>query len=272
MNRKPRWRWVFPLLLVLAAHRSVGQVGRLMYDSIPSHSPDIVLVFHDYNAHMFSGYDDCTKSTALKYGFQFEYHGRLRRLSYGIMRFDWRNRRWSQQMRRRNGPTWREAYDRDLRNCREEAVFQEHTGVLADTTVVRIKNITSKAQLLRVPPTQFLSYLATTALRYSLDPTGKDVALEMRRDVKFLVSPQDKWVQKADVAGLIKFIYADRAAHRACLCPDTVLVGQPTTLAQEAYKLIALYRGHDYPTSFPSVSRAQVDALFSWWLEERRRP
>jgi hypothetical protein len=272
MNRKPPWRWVIPLLLVLASHRSVGQVGRLMYGPIPPYSPDTLLVFHDYNAHLFLGYDDCTKYTAANYGFQFEYHGRLRPIGYRIMRADWLNRRWRQQMRRRNGPNWQDAYERDVRNCHEEAVFQEYAGVLADTTVARLKNITSKAQLLGVPPLQFLGYLATTTLHYGLDPTGKDVALEMRRDVKFLVRPQDKWVQKADVAGLIKFIYADRAARRACLCPDTVLLGQPTTLALEAYKLIALYRGYDYPTSFPSVSRAQVEALFSWWLEERKKP
>lgn len=273
MSLKLDWGRVLLLLVFyLTARSSFGQVERLMYDSIPRHALDTLPVFHDYNAHMFFGYDDCKKYTALKYGFRFQYHGHLRRVSYRIMRYDWLNRHWSKQMRRRNGTHWVEAYYRELQQCQDEAVFQELISSLSDTTFARIRNIDNKAALLRVPPLQFLRYLSTTMFYSGLGPDGRSVDLEMRRDAKFLATPQDNWVTKNDVAMLIKYIYADkRQVRRACLCPDTVLPGQPATLALEAYKLIGLYRGHNYPSSFPSVSRSEIDELFRWWLRERKQ-
>lgn len=273
MTRGLAWKQVLLLVLIFTAHESFGQRGKLMYDSIPRHAPDNTLTFYDYNRHMFFGYDDCTEYIDLKYGFKHEYLGRMSRIGYRVMHYDWLNRRWSRQMIRRNGPNWHDAYYQDLRDCRNEAVFLDFIVGLPDTTFTSIKNITRKDELLRLPPVQFLRYLSTTTQHHGLGSDSQLVALEMRREVKFLVTPQDKWVRKTDVAKLIQFIYADKSvSRRACLCSDTVLIGQPTTLALEAFKLIGLYRGHNYPTSFPSVSRNEVDELFSWWLEERKKP
>lgn len=261
------------LLFAFAARSSYGQVEKLMYDSIPRYSPDTIPVFHDYNAHMFFGYDDCTKFIDLKYGFIHKYEGHLRRISYRIMHYDWLNRQWSKQMRRRNGPIWVDSYYQELRACREESVFQNYVTPLPDTSFTKIHNVTTKAELLRVPPMQFLRYLSTTIHHSGLNATGQSVPLEMRRDVKFLLTTKDNWITKTDVAKLIQYIYSNYGGmRRACLCADTVLLGQPTTVGLEAFKLISLYRGHNYPTSFPSVSRSEVDELFRWWLKERMKP
>lgn len=273
MPIKLAWKQILLLVSIFTAHESFGQLGKLMYDSIPRHASASTLTFYDYNRHAFFGYDDCTKYIDLKYGFKHGYLGLMPRIGYRVMRYDWLNRRWSKQMRRRNGPNWIDVYYQDLRDCRNEAVFLEFIDRLPDTAFVRIQHINRKNELLNLPPVQFLRYLSTTAQHHGFTSDGQLVALEMRRDVKFLMTPQDKWIRKTDVASLIQFIYADKVvSRRACLCPDTVLIGQPTTLALEAYKLIGLYRGHDYPTSFPSVSRSEVDELFSWWLEERKKP
>ena len=262
------------LFLLFTAGNSFAQVGTLMYDTLPVHIPDTIPVFHDYNRHAFFGYDDCTRYIELKYGFVHEYHGQLRRISYRIMCYDWLNRQWSKQMRQRNGPNWVNAYYKDLQDSREESIFQDSAGTLSDSAFAQIKNITFKEQLLRIPPLDILRYLTTT----SIHSGANSELLEMRRDVKFLVTAKDNWVKKADITKLIQYIYASEnyggsiQIRRACLCPDTVVSGQPTRVGLEAFKLIGLYRGFDYPTSFPSVSKAEVDELFRWWMEERKRP
>jgi hypothetical protein len=260
-------------LLLFGSGPCLAQVGQLMYDSIPRQLPDTLPVFHDYNRHAFFGYEQCERYIDLKYGFVEQYHGRVARIGWRVMKYDWLNRRWSRQMRRRNGRGWTDAYYWDLHACREEAVFRDFAGTLPDTTFARIQRISSKAQLLRIPPRQWLHYLSTTTHHYLRTAEGKDVLGDMRRNVKYQVTAQDNWVQKADVAELINYIYAERGvARRACLCADTVLPGPATTLALEAVRLIELYRGHDYPGTRTAVSRAEVEELFRWWLEERKRP
>ncbi|MDU0372684.1 hypothetical protein [Hymenobacter endophyticus] len=246
---------------MLGLNNVFGQIGELMYDSVPKYNIDTVSVFYDYNKHMFFSYDVSTKYTALKYGFIHRYEGRVPWLGYRAVHLDRLNRRWSKQMQERNGINWTTAYYKDLKACRDTAVFQEFVHELPDTTFNRIKNFICKEQLLKISPLHFLSYLSTTAVHYG----SPGELLEMRRNVKFLVEKKDNWVKKSDVAVLMRYIYANEnhggsiAIRRACLCPDTVLRGQPTTVGLEAYKLIALFRGYDYPTSFTNISRAEVD-------------
>lgn len=260
-------------LLLLAAGTSSGQVETLMYDSLPHYNSDTIPVFHDYNAHLFFGYDECTKYIALKYGFVHQYHGRQRRISYAVMRYDWLNRRWSKQMRRRNGRDWVDNYYQELRACRNEAVFQNSVNSLPDTVFAQINSITRKEQLLQVSPLQLLSYLHTNVIHHGHAADNRLVPLEPQYDVGFLITTKDNWIKKSDVAALMQYIYGrEEGIRRACLHPAASTKDQLTTVGQEAFKLIALYRGYDYPTSFPTISRAEVDEMFRWWLEERKKP
>jgi hypothetical protein len=262
---------IISLLFGIEIHNSYAQRGELLYESIPRYSPDTLLIYNEFCYHAFFGFEVCNEFTSLKYGFINRYRGCpniIRKASYKLA-----NYRTDRILKNKYGEEWRKLYTKDLLRCRKESVFENYLGELPDSTFRRINKTANRARITTVSPMQFLTYLSTGSRYYSnkVDSEGHSIRYEVRRNVNVPISKKDNWVTKTDITDLIKYIYSKSEACRACQCQDTAKIGNPSTLGMEAFKLISIYRGYDYPTSFETVTPAQATELFDWWLEERKR-